>query len=351
MYNVKGGICKGDNMKKTIAMMLILALSFMMFTGCNNNSGGANDGKNSNGGYTKEEILAKVNNEIITVEDFNKYYAMQSYDFEKEYGVDVWNIEQDGKTMKEIRQDQTIDYLIRVSLIKNYVTKNGFVIEDVIINEAYDKYMTSNEDDEKIKLYFEENGLNKSFLKKFLKDQLYLRVYQDQILEEIHNDSAKLESLFVGKYVRYKTSHILVEHEDKAKLEGIRSQIVAEEDPADFSLMARENSIHSTSAVRGGDLGYVTVGNMPKAYEEAALSIELYTVSEIVETEYGYHLIFVEDRQMISDMVESGMPEDEINGYKEEIINKYASDEFVSVFDEMKSKATIAIFKEMISQE
>lgn len=336
-------------MKRLLLVLFIIVLSISVVSCKKNEEDNAEETV-----VEPEEIsnvIARVNDEEISIEEFNKYYAMQSYDFEKEYGAGVWDIEKDGKSMKEIRQDQTIDYLIRVSLIKKYVTVNGFKVDDAIIDEAYNKYMDSKSDDSDIKAYFSSNGIDEAFLKNFLVDQLYLRVYQEQIVDGIYNSEESLASLFDGKFIRYKTSHILVDHNDRAKLEEIREKLLSEEEPADFSLMARENSIHSTSAVRGGNLGYVIIGNMPEAYEEVALTQELYEVSEIIETEYGYHLIFVEDRQTITDMMELGMPEEEIDSYKDEIISKFASLEFVRVFDELKKSSNIEIHKEVLEQE
>ncbi|MCH4890676.1 hypothetical protein EZV73_24050 [Acidaminobacter sp. JC074] len=296
----------------------------------------------------EEVFLAKVNEEIISVETFDKYYAMQSYDFEKEFGESVWDIEQDGKTMREIRQDQTLDYLIRVVLIENYLAGKGeFATEDVI-NSAYDRYMASIENDSEIKTYFEEKGLDEAFLKRFIEDQYYLRLYEDQLLDEISDDPKTQDMLFTDKVIRYKVRHILLDSQES--LTEVESLLNDEENPADFSDMARLYSIHPTSAVKGGDLGYMLVGTMPSAFEEMVLNIEPYTVSESVQTEYGFHLIFVDDKQMLQDMIESGMPEDEIDTYKAAIIERYAALEIVNRFEKMKSVATIEVNKELLDE-
>jgi len=320
----------------------------MLLIGCSND-----DPDNTSDVDQVEDVpntsIVVVNDKEISIDLFYKYYAMQSYDFEKEFGASVWDIEQDGKTMKEIRQEQTLDYLIRIALIESYIEDKNLEVNGTIIDEAYGKYMESIKNDAEIKTYFEENGIDESFLKQFLQDQYYLRIYSDLRLEEITNDPKTQDVLFTDKYIRYKTRHILLDSQES--LNEVLSLLNDEENPADFSDMARLYSIHATSAVKGGDLGYILVGNMPEAYEKVALEIEPYTVSEPVQTEYGYHLIFVDDRQMLQDMIDTGMPEEEIDGYKADIIKDYAAQEMLRIYNEMEAQAVIIPHKELLNED
>lgn len=330
-------------MKKIILILVMM----LLLIGCGKND--SNNSTDSEQDDVPNTSVVIVNDEEISIEMFNKYYAMQSYDFEKEFGVSVWDIEQDGKTMKEIRQDQTLDYLIRIALIESYIKDKNLDVNGTVIDEAYGRYMESIKNDAEIKTYFEENGIDETFLKQFLQDQYYLRLYSDQRLEEISNDPKTQAALFTDKYIRYKTRHILLDSQEA--LNEVLSLLNDEENPADFSDMARLYSIHATSAVKGGDLGYILVGNMPEAYEKVALEIEPYTVSEPVQTEYGFHLIFVDDRQMLQDMIDTGMPEEEIEGYKADIIKDFAAKEMLRIYNEMESQAVIEMHKELINED
>ncbi|MDQ0317081.1 peptidylprolyl isomerase [Amorphus orientalis] len=86
--------------------------------------------------------------------------------------------------------------------------------------------------------------------------------------------------------------HILVETEDEAK--ALIEQL---DEGADFAELASEHST-GPSASQGGDLGYFTQGQMVPPFEEAAFALDAgsYT-EEPVQTEFGYHVIKVEDRR------------------------------------------------------
>ncbi|MGD9873595.1 MAG: peptidylprolyl isomerase [Kiritimatiellia bacterium] len=81
--------------------------------------------------------------------------------------------------------------------------------------------------------------------------------------------------------------------EKKKKIEELRQQII---DGADFAELAKENS-DCPSKARGGDLGTFGRGQMVPAFEEAAFTQELGKVGDVVETQFGYHLILVQKRE------------------------------------------------------
>lgn len=97
-------------------------------------------------------------------------------------------------------------------------------------------------------------------------------------------------------------SHILIttdpEDDDaakagkKAKIEALRQQII---DGADFAELAMENS-DCPSKARGGDLGTFGRGQMVPPFEGAAFTQEIGKVGDVVETQFGYHLILVAKR-------------------------------------------------------
>jgi len=85
---------------------------------------------------------------------------------------------------------------------------------------------------------------------------------------------------------KIKCSHILVKKQSEALaiLEKLKNG-------EKFGKLARELSIDSGSAKRDGSLGYFGKGMMVKPFEEAAFKLEIGNISELVKSEFGYHII------------------------------------------------------------
>jgi peptidyl-prolyl cis-trans isomerase D len=92
-----------------------------------------------------------------------------------------------------------------------------------------------------------------------------------------------------------RASHILIvpESGDKAaakkKAEQVLAQVKAK--PSDFEKLARENSKDPGSAAQGGDLGFFGKGMMVKPFEEAVFKMKPGEISDLVESDFGFHII------------------------------------------------------------
>jgi peptidyl-prolyl cis-trans isomerase C len=82
-----------------------------------------------------------------------------------------------------------------------------------------------------------------------------------------------------------RASHILVA--DIAKANELRQQLV---EGADFATIAQSNSM-CPSGRNGGDLGVFGRGMMVKPFEDAAYDTPVGALSDIVQTQFGYHII------------------------------------------------------------
>jgi peptidyl-prolyl cis-trans isomerase C len=130
--------------------------------------------------------------------------------------------------------------------------------------------------------------------------QLFIRKI---ITQEIQVSEKEIKDFYYDNPNMFKqpkqvrASHILIKvnadtkeskkNEARKKLEDIRARILKGED---FGLLAKKFS-ECPSGTKGGDLGYFSYSQMVKPFSDSAFELKPDKVSEIVETQYGYHLI------------------------------------------------------------
>ena len=107
----------------------------------------------------------------------------------------------------------------------------------------------------------------------------------------------------------------------------------------DFATLARANSQDPGSAQNGGDLGFFPKGQMTPAFEEAAFKTKPGTVSPLVETPFGYHIIKVIERRG-----PRTAPFDEVSGQiKDFLIQGQREQKLEQFVEQMKAKGKIEI--------
>jgi peptidyl-prolyl cis-trans isomerase D len=161
-----------------------------------------------------------------------------------------------------------------------------------------------------IKQYYEEN------IERFMEPEKikvdYVEITSDSLADNVKIDEAQIKLMYdeyvssVSGLEQRKASHILLQISEgdaasreaaKAKIESIKREI---ENGADFAELAKKYSQDTGSAENGGDLGWVALGEMVKPFEQALFAMKLSddgkaSISEVVETQFGYHLIKLDD--------------------------------------------------------
>lgn len=118
-------------------------------------------------------------------------------------------------------------------------------------------------------------------------------------LVAIGGDTGKHE--VVKTHVRHillKTDASLTAAEASNQVHNIYQQLKSGKD---FALMAKQYSLDATSAVKGGDLGWVNPGELVPEFEKSMDALPLHTISKPVKSMYGWHLIEVLERKHVDD--------------------------------------------------
>ncbi|MFS0753825.1 SurA N-terminal domain-containing protein [Noviherbaspirillum sp. 1P10PC] len=137
----------------------------------------------------------------------------------------------------------------------------------------------------------------------------YVVLNAANIASQVSVSDADIKSYYEQNAKRYTTeeqrraSHILItapkeapakeRSAAKAKADALLAQL--RKNPGDFAKLAKENSQDPGSAERGGDLDFFGKGMMVKPFEDAAYKLKKGEISDVVESEFGYHIIQVTD--------------------------------------------------------
>jgi peptidyl-prolyl cis-trans isomerase C len=185
------------------------------------------------------------------------------------------------------------------------------------------------------------------------RDLIVAKLLQDEVesrstvkAEQVQDFYAKNPDQFTqGERVR--ASHILIsvprDANAAAKAQGrTRAEQVLKDVQAgkDFAALAKQHSQDPGSAVQGGDLGYFTQGQMVGPFNDVAFSLKPGTTSELVETDFGFHIIRVVDRQ-----AGRTVPLEEVRPQVEEFLRNQNRQQQTETFvNGLKAKGKIELF-------
>jgi peptidyl-prolyl cis-trans isomerase C len=205
---------------------------------------------------------------------------------------------------------EALENLISRELLYQESQKRGVTIDETVINEQLRKLKERFPSEDEFKSALTKANLSEAAIKSEFRRAIAIQQFVDKefvrkitITEEESKTYYDSHPDLFKQPEQVRASHILIKvgpgadtsqkAEARKKLEKIQGRVNNGED---FSALARERS-EGPSSARGGDLGYFGRGKMVKPFEEAALALRPGEVSDIVETEFGYHLIKVFDKK------------------------------------------------------
>jgi len=281
-----------------------------------------------------------VNNEIVTTRDYTITTGEVLGSIYKTAGKrtsQFYNL--DSTVLKEILRNNTQQYAEK-RLLLEALHKDGFTLPPGKMDSLLEQQYRRHGGEEKFNETVQRMGVDKETTLQQMEEGLLIENYLNQKLE----DRIRLtdEELF-EVYNEDKTAsvrHILLNTQGKsaaekakilAKMEGILERARAGED---FAALAREYSEDPGSKDNGGLYQDFARGVMVKPFEEAAFSVPVGEVSEIVETQFGYHILKVEDRKKEDQPFED--VKDQLRAKSEQLNRNTAYFEFM---DELRESA------------
>lgn len=305
------------NYKRLIIAGLLLIFVFTM-SGCKNKT---------------EGLVAQVDGEEITEEEFESDYQVFKRIYEKQLGEDaLTQVDANGKTLGETLKVNIIEKLIMEKLVAKETKNMDIVVTDKEVQEQMEQYIATMEGQEKFDEFLKSNELSEELFKESLRKELLVNKHKEAFVAGVNISDKEAQEYFKANkedLVVIKASHILVATEEEGK--KVLEKLKAGEE---FATVALTESMDSTSAIRGGSLGYFTKGTIIAAeFEDVAFSLKQGETSGLVKTELGYHIIYIEDRK------------DTFEVLKAEIINVLKEGKYLDKIQGLRDKAKVKIFQ------
>ena len=297
-------------------LLVCLAVSTVLFTGCS---------------FTqKNDGIIKVNGHVITQSEFDKEFdkTVDNSVF-KQFGGAKNFVKSDENQLYAVFKEKVVNELIIKSLIEAEIEKHNITVTKEDLQEEQKRVIDKVGSKEELNKILKQRNISNAQFMEDLKTQVKIKKLVDSI-EKVNITDADAKKFYDthpndfthGEQVR--ASHILISAdflqivrdlkekdpnlsptdlnakaekimaEQKKKAEAILAEV--KNNPADFAKIASQKSDDKASGERGGELGYFPKDAMVPEFSKAAFSMKPDTISDLVQTNYGYHIIKVTDR-------------------------------------------------------
>jgi peptidyl-prolyl cis-trans isomerase SurA len=239
---------------------------------------------------------------------------------EVEFQAQLWLLQQGqqvstkdiDKIKNDLTQQMVNDKLVLIKALKDTtISISSEQVEsalDMKLEELKSRFPSQAEFDKQML----QEGLTYREIKNKFREEMRDQLYKDRLIARELSKISVAPSEVAEFFEQYKDS--LPQHPDAVKLSHLllevkpgqstldsakaQAEMVLEllDEGSDFAELAKEYS-EDPSASSGGDLGYFGRGDLVEEFEKAAFALEIGETSDIVLTQYGYHIIRCMDKQ------------------------------------------------------
>lgn len=300
---------------KSKKLFATIAISAMLLTGCT---------------FGPSNTIIKVNGKGITQSQFNDVFdRAANMSALSKMGVDI---KKDKNSFLYLMlKERAINELIVKTLVDQEMDRRKINVTKEDTDKELRNIIDKVGSKEKFNEILKQNGISSAQFKKDLIDEVKMKKLVSAIssVKITDADAKKFYDKNLDKFKypdKVRASHILISANPEEIREKITSdpanknlskteiqskvdkelankldkaqKILAEvkKNPQDFSKLARENSDDTASAEKGGDLGFFSKQEMVEPFAKVAFTQKPNTISDIVKSPYGYHIILVKDR-------------------------------------------------------
>jgi foldase protein PrsA len=248
------------------------------------------------GGEDKSEVVAEVGDVKITEDRLSAFTELMFF----LYGYDFSSVTDESE--RNLLKADTLDTMVQVAAIEQYFKGKDVSPEDV--DAQLEQFKSITGQTEGLADSLKEKGITDDILRYYLETQFYFQTLADEATnggvlptdEEIEAYYAAHKQEYTDEEER-RVSHILVgdashADADRQLAEEIREKIASGEET--FEDMAKEYGTDGTRDT-GGDLDYAVRSEWVSEFSDVAFALPVDELSDIVESQYGFHILKVTD--------------------------------------------------------
>lgn len=265
-----------------------------------------------------------------------------------------FTIEQ-SKQRNSLLFDRAVESLVTLSLMKTRVREMNIAVDDTDVEAQIQPAVQHFPSPEAFLKALADQGMTEIDLRNRIRENIRMQ----KVVDEASQNAAMITEAEIEQFYsdnperfalpeRVRAAHILFQipqgataaqkEEIRKKLEGVRVEIEA--DIITFADAAAKYSHDESTATNGGDMGFLSRGNLPKSFADALFNAKPGRVSPAMESQSGYHIFLaLELRPAEQSTLEEAKPA--LRQALEENAKLSARQKFV---DELKSRATIEYF-------
>lgn len=257
----------------------------------------------------KEQVVALVKGQPITLGELDQAidldgFMMQMYQTNPQFTQVLISTEAGQNVLNEYRKQQLDQYATQVLLVLEAKERGLKVTAEKatqIFNQQVQMILSQNQiTQEQLLAALSQQGIGSmdDYKKLFLEqngDYILIDELKQQVMSTVVIADADIQAYYEKNKEQFTQEkavharHILVDSEAKAQ------ELLAKvKGGADFATVASEAS-QGPSAKSGGDLGFFSMGQTVPEFETAAFALKVGEISGVVKTQYGFHIIKVEE--------------------------------------------------------
>jgi parvulin-like peptidyl-prolyl isomerase len=276
-----------------------------------------------------------LNKVMISTSEFNVTTGEVIQGLQENFGQRILQIKDfDAAQLKDLIEENALQLAEKNLLLVEAIKAKSSVTDEELSAVLSQQYNRAG-GEEKFLEMLEGQGVDIAFVKKNLEEELKIRQFLDKKLDSlIQVTETEIQELY-RKEKTASVRHILLLTQGKSETEKVEAHKKMEEllararNGEDFAALAKEYSEDPGSKEKGGLYEDFGRGAMVKPFEDAAFSVPIGEISDIVETEYGYHILLIVERKGETrplDEVRVELEEQLRQGRKAEIFEGYFSE-------------------------